>query len=170
MITQPVRSVYLSFGSNVGDRRKNLETAVIELKQKQLKFLKISSIYETAPWGLKDQDAFLNMVTEVETTLSPYKLLKLCLETELKMGRIREVRWGPRIIDIDILYFQSQVINEPDLKIPHPGIPDRNFILQPLKEISPSLMDPKSGKSIEELEKESMDHLDCKKLNLTLKI
>ena len=96
-----------------------------------------SSVYETAPWGITDQPAFLNQVLRLSTTLSPGALLRIILQIEEQMGRVRVRKWGQRLIDIDILFYGNSVIAEEDLVIPHPGIAERRFVLEPLVEIAP---------------------------------
>lgn len=134
---QKISSVNISLGTNLGDREQNLKTA---LKKISLfaKLKKKSSIYETEPVGYKDQGMFLNMVVEIETNLTPQKLLAKLNEIEHKMGRNRshEIKNGPRIIDLDILTYGNEKVNEPNLKIPHPRMNEREFVLKPLKEIT----------------------------------
>ena len=128
--------VYLGLGSNLGDREGNLLQAC-EL----LGCLEKSKIHETEPFGVLDQPKFLNMVCEIETELSPRELLLFVKNIEKKLGRKKREKWGPREIDIDILFYGDQIIDEPDLKIPHPGIKERDFVLKPLKEIAPGLVE-----------------------------
>jgi len=117
------------------NREKNLSSA-IELINKQIgTIIKKSSIHKTKAWGKTDQPDFLNMVIKIETKLDPQKLLKQCLSIENELGRIRKEKWGERIIDIDILYFNDLIINDENLKIPHPLIQEREFVLKPLNEI-----------------------------------
>ena len=126
---------FLGLGTNLSDRHKNLSNA-IDLIGKQIgEVIKQSSIHETKAWGKTDQPDFLNMVIQVETTLSPQKLLEKCLSIEDQIGRIRKEKWGPRLIDIDILYYNDLKIEEENLKIPHPFINEREFVLKPLTEI-----------------------------------
>ncbi|NLM21841.1 MAG: 2-amino-4-hydroxy-6-hydroxymethyldihydropteridine diphosphokinase [Peptococcaceae bacterium] len=142
---------YLSLGSNQGDKKNNLEAAISLLANSQeIKILSISSFYETEPWGGVEQDSFLNMVLKIDTTLSPLKLLHRCLEIEGILGRKREMRWGPRIIDIDILIYQDVRIDSDELTIPHPYMEQREFVLAPLREIAPELILP-SGQKVNDL-------------------
>ncbi|MCC7429879.1 2-amino-4-hydroxy-6-hydroxymethyldihydropteridine diphosphokinase [bacterium] len=128
---------FLSLGSNLGDKLKNLKEAVNQISQnKEIQVVKVSSVYETEPFGKKDQDFFLNIAVELETTLSPQNLLKMILEIETKLGRERKERFGARTIDIDILVFGNLVVCEENLKIPHPEMGKRNFVLEPLNEIA----------------------------------
>ena len=135
-------TVYLSLGSNVGERAANLTCALELLKKKGIVIEALSSIYETEPQGLSDQPWFLNMVARAKTTLSPKKLLQVLLAVEEQMGRERSVRWGPRIIDLDILLYDNQVIRDRQLQVPHPRMTDRAFVLVPLLEIAPDIALP----------------------------
>ncbi|MGI5901398.1 MAG: 2-amino-4-hydroxy-6-hydroxymethyldihydropteridine diphosphokinase [Desulfitobacteriia bacterium] len=138
--------VFLGLGSNRGDKKNNLEQAIALLsKTEGLIVKKISSFYETEPWGGVEQDSFLNMVLEIETTLSPLELLKRCQEIEQKLGRVREKRWGPRTIDIDILTYGDLQLKSETLNLPHPYLEVREFVLAPLREIAPDFVLP-SGK------------------------
>ncbi len=128
---------FISLGSNIGDRLLNLKNA-IEMIQglENTNVLSRSSVYETEPWGLEEQDNFLNMCIKIETALSPRELLQKLLEIESELGRKRVIRWGPRTIDLDILIYDDVKIEEEDLLIPHPRITERAFVLIPLKEIA----------------------------------
>lgn len=130
---------FIGLGSNLGDRRKNIERAIEELRNSNsVKVIKISNLYETEPIGGPPQGKFLNAAAEVETQLTPRALLALLKKVEQKVGRApSEIRWGPREIDLDILLFGDLRIDEPDLKIPHPLLHKRNFALEPLCEIAP---------------------------------
>lgn len=132
--------VYIGLGSNLGDRVQNLRTAlglIARINSTTVK--KVSSFHVTAPVGKVDQPDFLNAVAFLHTTLAPHKLLSELLSIEKKMGRIRTEKWGPRIIDLDILTFDDLKINTPDLIIPHPHMQERSFVLEPLKEIATAL-------------------------------
>jgi 2-amino-4-hydroxy-6-hydroxymethyldihydropteridine diphosphokinase len=143
---------YLGLGSNMGDTLENIHQAEYGLMQSpSIHIIKSSSYYHTRPWGKTDQADFVNSVLQIETSLSPRELLSLCLLIEKQMGRIREEKWGPRIIDIDILCYGSQIINEPDLIIPHPYLHERAFVLIPFKEISPEFVHPVLKKSMIQL-------------------
>ena len=138
--------------SNIGDRALNLDTA----KQELLEFSNIekcSSLYQTEPVGYKDQGEFINLVLEISTELSPIELIVKLQEIEHKMGRVREIKNGPRIIDIDILIWDSEVINLTNLTIPHPLMHERNFVLKPLEEIAAELEHPVLKQKIKELRK-----------------
>ncbi len=141
---------YIALGSNLGDRLQNLKRAV-EILQDKVRTLRESPVYETAPWGLLDQPAFLNQVIEAETDLAPHQLLARLKQVEREMGRVETVRYGPRIIDLDILFYNDEVIDLPSLVIPHPRIRERAFVLVPLADLAPDKLDPLSGKSVREM-------------------
>lgn len=139
--------VFLSLGSNLGNREVQLDSAIEQLDQADITVKRRSSVYETAPRDVLDQPFFLNMVLECETRLFPAQLLKKLLKIERALGRQRgptEIRRGPRLIDIDILLFDSAVIDTTDLTIPHPRMVERRFVLEPLLELEPKLKDPRS--------------------------
>lgn len=144
-------TVYLSLGSNLEDRRANLKTALSKLDNNGIVPSKYSSIFETAPVDNTDQHDFLNLVCSAQTDMEPLTLLKTCQKIEDEMGRIHNEPKGPRKIDVDILFHGENVVDEPHLKIPHPGLYLRNFVLVPMEEISPDLRDPITGKTIREL-------------------
>lgn len=144
-------TVYIGIGSNLGKKRENCLRAIKLLQQKGITVSKHSSLYETEPWGVKTQPRFLNMVIEIETELDPKELLRILKDTEREMGRKESSKWGPRIIDLDILLFDNIVVNEDNLKIPHPLLHERDFVLRPLCEIAPDVKHPVSGKTIKEL-------------------
>ncbi|MBT1702321.1 2-amino-4-hydroxy-6-hydroxymethyldihydropteridine diphosphokinase [Chryseosolibacter indicus] len=152
--------VYLSLGTNQGNRKENLNKALARIAQDIGKVTKLSSIYSTKPWGKKDQDDFLNQVILIETTFDPTNLLDKILNIERDLGRVREEKWGPRIIDIDVLFYGDVVINIPELTIPHPAIAERKFILIPLDEISPEYVHPLLNKKVRTLLDECSDPLD----------
>jgi len=143
-------TVYLSLGSNLGDRKKNIASALKMLGQ-EAQILKVSSLYETEPVGYKDQPWFLNCVCSIETDLSPQALLKFVKATERKMGRKPTRCFGPRLIDIDILLYDDLILDSPDLTIPHPRLEERAFVLLPLREIASQLVHPLLGANVEEL-------------------
>lgn len=128
----------IGLGGNVGDKRANLDLAVERLAAVPgVRLVARSGYYRTEPWGFTDQDWFLNACAVVETTLAPADLLAACLAIEQGLGRRRAERWGPRIIDLDILYFGDQTIDEPGLEVPHPRLLERAFVLAPLAEVRP---------------------------------
>lgn len=139
-------------GSNLGDREANLHTAVRMIKKlDKTELLAESAHYLTAPQGVKDQDWFLNSAVLVKTGLSPEFFLKGLLDIELEMGRTRELKWGPRLIDLDILFWGSAVIDEDNLKVPHPFLADRRFALLPLNDIAPDWRHPELNQTPAEM-------------------
>ncbi len=128
-------TVYLGLGSNLGQRLRNLSAARRRLRQKGVRILRQSSVMETEPWGVVDQPRFLNQVVEGEWNGTPRQLLRAIKDVEREGGRTRTRRWGPRVIDVDILLFGEQQVAEPDLAIPHPRIAERPFVLQSLEEL-----------------------------------
>ena len=132
---------YLSMGANIGDRLKYLNQAICQLKlHSEIEITKISSIYETAPWGNLDQDDFYNIAIKLITNLTPHELLDVCQVVEDSLQRTRAIKWGPRTIDIDILLYGNLTINDKNLKIPHPHMKERAFVIIPLAEINPNLI------------------------------
>lgn len=149
--------VYLGLGSNLGKRRENIEASLALLMENpSIRVKKISSLIETEPEGIKKQPFFLNGVAEIETDLSPSLLLKLLKSIEKVLGRKATRRWGPRIIDLDILLYGDLIIDDENLKIPHPLLTERDFVLTPLKEIAPEVTHPILGKKIQEISKKCL--------------
>jgi len=145
-------TAYIGLGSNLGDKRKNLDDAVRLLTEVPgIDAVKVSSYYETEPVGYEEQGLFLNAVARVETSLSPKELLVTCHNIENRLGRVRTVRWGPRTIDLDILLFGGSIINMPELEIPHPLMHERAFVLEPLCELDPDVLHPVLKKTVKEL-------------------
>jgi 2-amino-4-hydroxy-6-hydroxymethyldihydropteridine diphosphokinase len=133
--------IILGLGSNLGDREHNLAQALRLLSEKYgVRIAQISSLYETAPFGVTDQPDFLNMTAIVNTELLPQELLDACLSAEQDMGRVRILKWGPRVIDIDVLIYNGVTMYTDHLILPHPGILERLFVLIPLREITPDLV------------------------------
>ena len=137
---------FLGLGSNIGDRMKYLQEAVEEIPD----LVSVSGVYETDPIGGPDQSTFLNIVVELETDLNPRELLKLAQTLEEKADRRREIRWGPRTLDVDVLWIEGHEVNDPDLEVPHPRMRDRAFVMVPLGELESAFLtdwtDPEEGK------------------------
>jgi len=141
----------LLLGSNVGDRRKFITDALTHIGQTAGTIIQTSSFYETAAWGITDQDSFLNLAVLLETKLDPHPLLHVLLQIEEDLGRKRTEKWGPRIIDIDILYYDDLVIDAQGLTVPHPFMQVRRFSLEPLLEISPAWVHPILHLSVQQM-------------------
>lgn len=156
---------FLSLGSNLGDRGKNLAQALTFLEEEGMKIIKSSSIYETQPVDLPSQPWFFNQIVEVEIVLNPFNFLHLVKKVEKKMMRKPLYSKGPRIIDIDILLAEGTVVLTKELKIPHPRMEKRNFVLVPLKEISPETLHPILMEKVEDLWKKSRDKGIVKQIN-----
>lgn len=131
--------VYLSLGSNMGDKKEILISAISELSSNGINITDVSSVYQTEPIGFQDQDDFLNMIVIGETDKDPHEVLYICQEIEEKLDRVRTIRWGPRTIDIDIILFGQRTVRNGELVIPHPRFKERAFVLVPLKELEPKL-------------------------------
>jgi 2-amino-4-hydroxy-6-hydroxymethyldihydropteridine diphosphokinase len=143
-------SVYIALGTNIGDREANLQTAKVLLSRKAT-ITQESSVYTTPPWGYKDQPDFLNQVIEVSSRLEPLPLLRFLKDIEKKMGREKLILNGPRLIDLDILFYGDRVVNSEHLQVPHPRMEGRAFVLVPLNEIAPDLIHPVLGISVREM-------------------
>jgi 2-amino-4-hydroxy-6-hydroxymethyldihydropteridine diphosphokinase len=149
---------YIGFGSNLGDRLENCRNAIGALAAlPPCSLLKTSSFYETSPVGLVDQPAFINGVVLLETDEDAHWLLRQMLEIEKTFGRIRDLKWGPRSIDLDLLFFDDQIINTPELSVPHPSLHERRFVLEPLNEVAPDFRHPSLGKSVADLRNDLQD-------------
>lgn len=158
-------SAFLLTGTNLGDREDNLAKAreLIALNIGTIKAA--SSLYETGAWGNTEQPAFLNQALEIKTPLNARQLMRKLLKTEKLMGRVRKEKYGPRLIDIDILLFESEKHNYGFLKLPHPEMQNRRFALEPLAEIAPGIVHPVFQKNILQLLEECKDPLPVKKYN-----
>ena len=144
-------TAYVALGSNLGDKEANLRKALELLQERGVEIVKTSTFISTEPYGVTDQPQFLNGVCEVRTSLEPLELLHTLLDIEQEMGRVRLRHWGERNIDLDLLLYEDVVMDTPELKLPHPDMQNRDFVLLPLAEIAPELVHPILQKSIEEL-------------------
>jgi 2-amino-4-hydroxy-6-hydroxymethyldihydropteridine diphosphokinase len=143
---------YIGLGTNLGDRLGNIRKAMAAIRQVPgVAVLRISPIYQTSPVGRTDQPQFLNAVAEVGTGLAPQKLMKALLEIERSLGRVRGEKWGPRTIDLDIVYYGDRTIKRKGLTVPHPEAAKRAFVLAPLCDLAPELVDPVHGKTVAQL-------------------
>jgi 2-amino-4-hydroxy-6-hydroxymethyldihydropteridine diphosphokinase len=159
---QYMNKVFLLIGGNMGDRLQNLHQAIALLSATCGPLLQQSAVYETAAWGKTDQPSFLNQALLLTTGLQPPGLITTILSVEEKMGRLRMEKFGPRVIDIDILFYDEVVMNEPNLTIPHPQLQNRRFVLVPMQEIAPELVHPVFHKTITQLLEECPDTLAVK--------
>lgn len=140
MKAPPAYDALIGLGSNIGDKAANVRRAIgLLTEQGDIRLLAASRLFRTAPWGVKDQDWFVNACIAVATTLPPRDLLARCLAVEQAMKRVRHERWGPRVIDVDVLVYRDATIDEPGLTLPHPRITQRAFVLVPLSDIAPDL-------------------------------
>jgi 2-amino-4-hydroxy-6-hydroxymethyldihydropteridine diphosphokinase len=159
-----MNKAYLLIGGNMGDRLRNLAWAAELLQVNTGEVIQSSGVYETAAWGKTDQPAFLNQALLLQTDLSAEQLLQKIMYTENAMGRTRSQKYGPRTIDIDILFYNREIIQLPQLIIPHPEIQNRRFALEPMNEIAPDFIHPVLNKSISQLLAECPDKLDVRRL------
>lgn len=156
---------FLLIGGNMGDRKRYLLQATQKIQEQCGEIAAVSSIYETEAWGLKKQGTFLNQVLKLHTIQNAEALLQCLLSIETELGRYREEKYGPRIIDIDILLYNDAVIDLAHLQIPHPQLPNRRFALQPLCEVAPSAIHPVTKKSMQQMLTECTDELQVIKTN-----
>lgn len=158
--------VYLLLGGNMGDKRAVFARATTLIDERVGRVTKQSSIYETEPWGFESHEMFWNQVLEIQARIPAQKVLGLILQIEQQLGRTRTgTQYGSRMIDIDILFYDDQIITLPDLTIPHPRIQDRKFVLVPLNEIVPEMIHPRLQMSIEQLLAVCQDELRVEKVN-----
>jgi 2-amino-4-hydroxy-6-hydroxymethyldihydropteridine diphosphokinase len=158
-----MNKAYLLIGGNMGNREKFLSAAREEIAKRCGLIIQQSAVYQTAAWGVEDQDAFLNQVLAIETRLDAQALLQQILCIEELLGRKREEKYGPRIIDIDILFYNNDIIKTEGLTVPHPQLQNRRFVLEPLNEIAPELVHPLLQKNVTELLAECPDNLAVQK-------
>ncbi|MBR4908498.1 MAG: 2-amino-4-hydroxy-6-hydroxymethyldihydropteridine diphosphokinase [Acidaminococcaceae bacterium] len=144
-------AIYIALGSNLGNREHNLKEALHRLEQKGIMVIAVSDFITTKPYGVTNQPDFLNAVAEVKSKKTPVELLHSLLQTEREMGRKRLRRWGERNIDLDLLLYDDQIIDLPDLKVPHPDMQNRDFVLRPLAQIAPDAVHPVLEKTIGQL-------------------
>ena len=156
-------TVYLSIGSNIGDRLENLRLACRRLESSGLRLRALSSVYETEPVDVREQEWFLNCAVAIETTLEPLQLLDKVHDIERELGRRREIPKGPRTIDIDILIYGDAVLRSETLTLPHPSMLQRRFVLEPLNEIAPALLVPHANKTVAELYRELSDPAEVRR-------
>ena len=159
-----MKNVFLGIGTNLGKRENNLDAAIKRIEENIGPVLKYSSIYETEPWGFKAEDQFLNMVIMVKTDHSPSVLLEQILNIESSLGRVRSTeRYSSRLIDIDILLYEDIIVDDQNLKIPHPLLNKRRFVLVPLCDIAPGVIHPVLNKTMAELLQICEDRSDVRK-------
>ncbi len=147
---RPLNTVFIALGTNMGDRLENLDQAIAALPP-EVQPIQVSSVYETPPWGFQDQPAFLNAVLKGETRLKPGPLLRYLKETEVRLGRKPSFQNGPRLIDLDVLFYNDRIVELPGLSIPHPRLHERAFVLVPLADLAPDLVHPRLLHTVREM-------------------
>lgn len=155
-----MKEVILHLGSNIPERTYYLNLALEGIKDKLGNIIVTSGLYETEAWGLKDQDDFINLAVKVKTSVTPFEVLDIVKGIEEDIGRKKKIKWGPRCIDIDVLFYEDEIINSEKLTLPHPMLVNRNFVLIPLMEIDGNFEHPVLKKTIEELYLESSDECE----------
>ncbi|MBK8610534.1 MAG: 2-amino-4-hydroxy-6-hydroxymethyldihydropteridine diphosphokinase [Chitinophagaceae bacterium] len=158
-----MNTIYLLLGSNMGNSKAQLLKAIVQIEKRIGMVKRRSSLYSTAAWGNINQPDFLNQVVIVETELNAMRAMDTILQIEMKMGRQRTIKNAPRIIDIDILFFNKEIIDQEQLQVPHPQIQNRRFVLVPLNELSPNFKHPVLQKTVHQLLLQGKDHLNVKK-------
>ena len=146
-----MNKVFLQLGSNLGDRELLLKDAMLAIENRVGNIVDFSKVYESVPWRVEGQDNYLNQILKVKTTLLADEVLSVVLDIEKQLGRIRFEKWGERLIDIDIIFYNDSIIETPDLCVPHKHLHERMFVLTPLHNIAPEMIHPKYNKTIEEL-------------------
>lgn len=145
---------FIALGSNLGNLKENLDTAIKNIKEQGIEVLAVSDYISTEPYGVTDQPQFLNAVIKVATTLEPLTLLRTILGIENKMGRVRKRHWGERNIDLDLILYEDVVMDTEELKLPHPDMQNRDFVLVPMAQIAPDVVHPVFNKTMAELKNE----------------
>ena len=146
-----MNTVFLQLGSNLGDRELSLKDAITAIKNRVGDIVEFSKVYESTPWRVEGQENYLNQILKVKTKLSADKVLSIVLDIEKQLGRVRIEKWGERLIDIDIIFYNDSIIETPELCVPHKHLHERMFVLTPLHNIAPEMVHPKYNKTIEEL-------------------
>jgi 2-amino-4-hydroxy-6-hydroxymethyldihydropteridine diphosphokinase len=163
-----MNKVCLSIGSNLGDRALNLKKSIECLINTVGQISAISSIYETEAWGLINQPSFYNLALIINSKFNPFEILEFTQKIEIDLGRIRKEKWGERVIDIDIVFFNDEIVDTNNLTIPHPRMADRKFVLVPLDEIIPNYIHPIFNETIASLNRICTDKLNASKLNVRI--